>query len=86
MRIRRAHNGGEPEVLVLWKGLSSFESNWEPITRLADQYPKFHLEDNVSFLRGSTDKLAVPMTLMRKKERTSGQKVRMYEKKAQRSG
>lgn len=43
---------GEPEVLIKWKGLPSFESSWEPMKHIADQYPDFHLEDKVSSLRG----------------------------------
>lgn len=39
MDIRRASKGGYPEVLVHWKGLPAFELTWEPMTRLADQYP-----------------------------------------------
>ncbi|KAL6559638.1 hypothetical protein OROGR_004755 [Orobanche gracilis] len=32
-------------LLVLWKGLSEFESTWEPLDDLLTQFPSLHLED-----------------------------------------
>ncbi|KAL6559641.1 hypothetical protein OROGR_004758 [Orobanche gracilis] len=33
------------EGLILWKGLSEFESTWEPLDDLLTQFPSLHLED-----------------------------------------
>lgn len=64
--IKNSENGGGAEVLVQWVELPALESTWEPLTTLVQQFPNFGLEDKVSLLRGSIDRLRVPLACMRK--------------------
>lgn len=69
---RRPKQGNETEVLVKWKGLPAFESTWELVTTLMEQFPDFNFEDKVNSLLGSIDRLNVPIAFVKKKSRTSG--------------
>lgn len=80
--IRRSNSLGEPEALVKWKGLPIFEASWEPLNRLASQYPKFQLEDKLTLLLGGNDKLAFPLAYCKKKSRR-GRVARRQEKRSQ---
>lgn len=37
----------EPEFLIQWKHLPTFEATWEPLSLLQAQFPEFHLGDKV---------------------------------------
>ncbi|XP_010470614.1 PREDICTED: uncharacterized protein LOC104750511 [Camelina sativa] len=78
--IRRSSQGTETEVLVQWKGLPNGESTWESLTGLMDQFPNFDLEDKISLLRGSIDRLRVPVAFMKRKLRTKGRRARQWGK------
>ena len=67
--IRKSETGDGAEVLVQWKGLSSRESTWEPLTTLVQQFPNFDLEDKVSLLRLSIDRLRGPLAYVRRRAR-----------------
>lgn len=84
--IRKGAEGEGPDILVHWEGLPSFEDSWEPMSSFAAQYPSFHLEDKVSSLRGSIDRLRVPMAFIRRQPRSGGRQVRRFERKNLRSG
>lgn len=49
--IRKSSTDKQVEVLVKWKDLPDFECSWEPVKRLAKQFPLFPLEDKLSLLR-----------------------------------
>ena len=54
-----------------WSGLPDFECTWEPVERLAEQFPQFQLEDKLCLLwGGGIDKLAVPLAYVQRKQRT----------------
>ncbi|XP_010412816.1 PREDICTED: uncharacterized protein LOC104699179 [Camelina sativa] len=84
--VRRATNGSNAEVLVQWKGLPALESTWETLTNLMQQFPDFDLEDKVALLRGSIDRLRIPIAFMKKKLRTKGRRARQWEKKMEVNG
>ncbi|KAI3714972.1 hypothetical protein L6452_21935 [Arctium lappa] len=66
--IRPIVNGdpGQLEVLVKWKGLSEFESSWELLEMLLQQFPDCHLENKMRLLEGSIGKPQVRFTYRRK--------------------
>lgn len=35
-----------------WSGLPDFECTWEPVERLAEQFPQFQLEDKLCLMWG----------------------------------
>ncbi|CAL9222852.1 unnamed protein product [Arabidopsis halleri] len=49
--------GEGTEVLVKWEGSPNLESTWEPLAKLMSQFPDINLEDKVSLLWGSIDRL-----------------------------
>jgi len=78
--IRKTTNGDGAEILVQWKGLPTTESTWEPLVSFTKQFPKFNLEDKLDLLRGSIDRLRVPLACVRRRLRTSGRTERKLEK------
>lgn len=64
-----------------WKDLPALESTWEPLSTLVKQFPDFDLVDKVNLLRGSIDRLLVPVAFMKKKMRTKGRKARQWERR-----
>lgn len=75
--MRRSEQGKETKVLVKWKDLPDFESTWEPMTILREQFPDFKLEDKVSSLPRGIDRLKVLLAFIKKKARTGGRKKRV---------
>lgn len=55
----------ELEILVKWKHLPEFESSWEPVSLMVEQFPQFHLEDKVN-LKGGNVKHAIKWVYKRK--------------------
>ena len=53
------------DVLIQWKGLPPLEATWEPYNMIQQQFPIFHLEDNVRVLEGSNDRPPVYQTYQR---------------------
>ena len=80
--IQKSAENHQPEVLVKWVGLLDFECTWEPIARLAEQFPQFQLEDEICLLRGGIDKLAVPLAFIQRKQR-SRKRVKVAEVKSE---
>jgi len=78
--IRQSNTNSGPKVLVQWSGLSTLESTWEPLLTLVQQYPDFDLEDKVSLLRGSIDRLRVTLAGVRRRARSNGRKGRARKK------
>ena len=78
--IRKSEKGEGAEVLVQWVGLSDLESTWEPLATLVQQFPNFDPEDKVSLLRGSIDRLRIPLACMIRRLRAVGKKARVWEK------
>lgn len=72
--VRRLEKGNGAEVLVKWKELLEFESTWEMVTTMKEQFLDFDLEDKVSSLPGSIDKLKVPLAFMKRKVRSKGKR------------
>ncbi|KAJ9544173.1 hypothetical protein OSB04_023880 [Centaurea solstitialis] len=66
VRMGGKNDPGNLEVLVRWKGTSEFESTWENLEALAQQFPNSHLEDKVKVLRGGIDKPTVRFTYKRR--------------------
>ncbi|KAJ9562283.1 hypothetical protein OSB04_007443 [Centaurea solstitialis] len=60
------HDPGDLDVLVKWKGTSEFESTWENLTALTQQFPNDHLEDKVKVLKGGIDKPPIRFTYTRR--------------------
>ncbi|KAI0500090.1 hypothetical protein KFK09_018298 [Dendrobium nobile] len=48
----RINAKGEKEVKIRWGGLPDYEATWEPLERIAEQFPTFHLEDKVVLWEG----------------------------------
>ncbi|KAI0519445.1 hypothetical protein KFK09_006893 [Dendrobium nobile] len=48
----RINEKGEKEVKIRWSGLPDYEATWEPLERIAVQFPAFHLEDKVVLWEG----------------------------------
>lgn len=42
------NEGGQQEILVKWKQLSKFESSWEEVSVIAEDFPQFHLEHRMT--------------------------------------
>lgn len=63
-------------MLIKWQGLPDCENTWEPFRRITTQFPNSHLEDKVSSSREGIDKLAVPLTCVKRRVRTQGKKVK----------
>ncbi|PKU75390.1 RNA-directed DNA polymerase [Dendrobium catenatum] len=57
----RSNKEGSKEVLIKWRGLPDFDATWEPMERMNEQFPSFHLEDKVSFWEGSIDRPTRPV-------------------------
>ena len=74
LSIRRSEVSKQAEVLIKWRGLPEFESTWEPIKVITEQYPEFQLEDKLSLLRRGIDKLAVSLAFVQKKSRSQKKK------------
>lgn len=43
---------GKVEVLIKWKNVTSFDSTWEHLDAIVEQFPDFHLEDKVVLVEG----------------------------------
>lgn len=84
--IRKSISGQGAEVLVQWSGLPLIEATWESLAELVNQFPAFNLEDKVSLLWGSIERLRIAMAFMRKKMRTKGRKGRAMEMVQMKSG
>lgn len=80
--VRKAESGFGIEVLVQWKRLPSFESTWKALSTLVEQFPDCNLEDKISSLRASIDRLWVPLAFMKRKKRGKGMKTRAWGKKS----
>ena len=78
--IRKSETTEGAEVLVQWSGLSVSEATWEPLVVLVKQFPLFDLEDKINLLRGSIDRLRVPLADVRRRMRSGGRKARAFEK------
>jgi len=78
--IRQSRTTDGADVLVQWSGMSALEATWEPLVTLVKQFPSFDLEDKIGLLRGSIDRLRVPLATMRKRMRTGGRKAKAMEK------
>lgn len=52
LEVRRSNVDKRAEVLIKWKSLPDFESSWESVQRLMEQFPDFQLEDKLGLLRG----------------------------------
>ena len=50
---------GTTEVLIQWKDLLYFETTWESVDVMKQQFPAFHLEDKVALLGGSIVRLPI---------------------------
>ena len=51
--VRKGVDG--KEVLIRWKDLPEYDATWEPFDNMKQQFPNFHLEDNVTLAGGSND-------------------------------
>ena len=63
-------------------GVNRFENYMETVSHLKDKVSllNFDLEDKVSLLMGSIDKLRIPLACMRRRLRAGGKKARVWEK------
>ena len=54
------------EVLIKWRDWPEYEATWELSSVIQQQFPNFHLEDNVHLLAGSIDKPPIHYTYVRR--------------------
>ena len=55
VREGKSNSKEDREVLIRWKNLPGYESTWEPIQLIRNQFPDFHLEDKVLLWEGGID-------------------------------
>ena len=78
--IRKSETTEGAEVLVQWSGLSAIDATWEWLVSLVKQFPHFDLEDKINLLRGSIDRLRVPLADVRRRMHSGGRKAKAFEK------
>ena len=55
VREGKSNSKEDREVLIRWKNLPGYESTWEPIQLIRNQFPDFHLEDKVLLWEAGID-------------------------------
>ena len=65
----RPSTEGQPEameVLLQWRGLPAFKATWESFSTIQEQYPDFHLEDNVKLWATGNVRPPIRFTFVRR--------------------
>ena len=63
----RPGNCADSGVLIHWKGMLEFDATWERFSKIQNQFPEFHLEDNVLSWAAGIDKPPICFTYERRK-------------------